>query len=396
MKKILEEIKPSEKEKKEVKTLVNTFLKKIKIKDCILKPGGSIAKNTWLRGDHDIDIYAIFNFNKYKDKDISKILEKALKKHYKIKRLKGSRDYFHIKIKNYTLEIVPIVKISKASQALNITDISPLHTKYVNKFKNKDQILLTKAFFKANNCYGAESHIKGFSGYVIELLTIHYKTFDNLIKNISKWKTKTIIGNKELVNKLNKSKKQSPLIFIDPTDPRRNASAALSKEKYNIIIKKAKEYLKNPSPSFFKQKPFKLPKTKHNLIVLKVTPLKGKTDVVGSKLLYTYNYIKKKLIANEFKVLNSGWNWDKGAIFYYIIDKKPLSKYKKHRGPPISKKSAIKRFTKKWKHNRIYKEKNKIYIKILRKQTIAKEYIQQLIKKDKNIKSKVKKIKVIK
>ncbi len=394
--KVLDKIKPTKEETKKIKELTTEILKKIKIKDCKLELGGSIAKQTFLRGDHDIDIYAIFDFKKYHNKKISNILEKALKKHYKISVLKGSRNYFQIKKDNYILEIVPILRINKASEALNITDISPLHTKYVKKFKNKDEILLTKAFFKAQKCYGAESHIKGFSGYVIEILTIHYKTFNNLIKNIAKWKSRTLIGNKELIQALNKSKKTSPLILIDPTDPKRNAAAALGKEKYKLIIKKAKQYLKNPSELFFEKKPFILPKTDQSLIVIESTPLQGKQDVVGSKLLYCYNYIRKKLIFNDFKVIKSNWNWKDKAVFYYIVDKKPLSKYKKHYGPPKEIMRAVKAFKKKWKNKRIYKEGNKIYIKVLRDHIIAKEYIEQLIKKDKNIKNRVKEIKVIK
>ncbi len=43
---------------------------------------------------------------------------------------------------------------------------------------------------------------------------------------------------------LNKSKIQSPLIVIDPVQAGRNAAAALSFEKYDLLRKKAKEFLK--------------------------------------------------------------------------------------------------------------------------------------------------------
>lgn len=396
MKKVLDKIKPTKQETKEIKELTENIFKKVKINNCKLELGGSIAKGTWLHNDHDIDVYAVFDFQEYKNKNISKILEKTLKKHYKITTLKGSRNYFQIKKEKYIVEIIPILKINKASEALNITDISPLHTRYVKKFKDKNQILLTKAFFKAQKVYGAESHIKGFSGYVTEILTIHYKTFNNLLKNIAKWKTKTLIGDEQLIKNLNKSKRQSPLILIDPTDKTRNASAALGKEKYKIIIKKARQYLKNPSEAFFKQEPFMIPKTNQTTIQIEITPLKGKKDVVGSKILYCYNYIKKKLVVNDFKIIKSNWNWKDKALLYYIIDKKPLDKYKKHYGPPKEIKRAIKAFKTKWKNKKIYTEGNKIYIKVLREHTISEKYIQHLIKKDKNIKKKVKEIKVIK
>src|SRR3989344_5883326 len=235
----------------------------------------------------DIDIYVKFDYNKFKDKSdkISLILEKHLKKIFKkIDLLHGSRDYFQIKQNNFTFEIVPILDIKNSSQAKNITDVSQLHVNYVKKFpKLADEIRLAKQFCRANNCYGAESYIQGFSGYVLELLVIHYKSFLNLIKAASKYREKTLIGNKKQIENLNISKKHSPIIIIDPTQKDRNASAALSKEKYSLFIQSSKNFLKNPSKTFFEEK-FSLEK-KPNSIIIEITPEKGKKDVIGARLL---------------------------------------------------------------------------------------------------------------
>ena len=299
IKEILTKIKPT----KEEVTLVNEIYKniksKIKIKDAVVELGGSGAKDTWLSKTNDIDIYVKFNKSKYSKKDISTILEKSLKKHFRISKLHGSRDYFQIKIKKFTVEIIPILKINKVKEAENITDISPFHVKYVKKYNKGDEIRLVKEFCKAQNCYGAESYIQGFSGYVLEILTIKYGSFNNFIKNISKWKKPTLIGNKNLINKLNKSKTKSPLILIDPVDEDRNASAAVNEEKYNQLITSCKNYLKKPSEKFFIKQEFNLEKIKNkyknkNLIILNIKPLTGKQDVVGSKLLKCLNYIQKR------------------------------------------------------------------------------------------------------
>ncbi len=47
----------------------------------------------------------------------------------------GSRDYFQIKEKGFTFEVVPILKIKDAKEAMNITDVSPLHAAWVKKHK---------------------------------------------------------------------------------------------------------------------------------------------------------------------------------------------------------------------------------------------------------------------
>lgn len=245
--KILEEILPSEKEKQRIEVILKSFISKFKkIKDVKFVIGGSYAKNTWLPENVDIDIFVKFNYKKYQNKDISKELKKILSKQDKnIKTIHGSRDYFQIKHKDITLEIVPVLNISKHSQAKNVMDVSPLHIEYVKKNTNKklqNQIRILKQFCKANELYGAESYIKGFSGYVLEILIIYYKSFNNLLKAAKRWRSKTIIdpskfykSKEELLSLLNKSKTESPLILIDPVQPNRNAAAALSKDRKSVV-----------------------------------------------------------------------------------------------------------------------------------------------------------------
>ena len=107
--------------------------------------------------------------------------------------------------------------------ALNIIDISPLHTVFVKKHKKlNDEIRLAKQFCRAQDCYGAESYINGFSGYSCELLVIHYGSFKKLARKAAKWKPKVVIDilkkykGKNPLEELNPSKTQSPLVIIDP------------------------------------------------------------------------------------------------------------------------------------------------------------------------------------
>ena len=194
---VLEDIKPSNEYERDILDKAKNIIDKINksIKDAKAVLGGSGAKGTWLK-TFDADIFVKFNYNKFKDKSdkLSDILEKFLKKNFKITKLHGSRDYFQIRQEKFTFEIVPILDIKKAEQARNITDVSPLHSNFVLKHKNLiDDMRLTKQFFKAAKVYGAESYIRGFSGYVCEILTIYYGSFLNLIKTIPKWKEKTVM-----------------------------------------------------------------------------------------------------------------------------------------------------------------------------------------------------------
>ncbi len=200
---VIKEIKPTQAEEAEVNLKIKNFLNKIKIKNAKVVLGGSGAKGTWLREAHDADVFVLFNYNKYKDKNgkISDILSNELKKKFgKAARLHGSRDYFQIEKSGFTFEIVPILEVKKAKDAINITDVSPLHSGWVIKNtdkKTRDEVRLAKMFCKANNVYGAESYIKGFSGYVLEILIVHYGSFMRLVKAAAKWKEKEIIDVKK-------------------------------------------------------------------------------------------------------------------------------------------------------------------------------------------------------
>jgi len=403
---ILNEIKPSKKEKKALRSFAKRIMSKIKIPKAKPMLGGSAAKDTFLRGSYDIDIYVRFDMKHYKDQDISKILGKELRKNFsKVETVHGSRDYYKLKIDKYEVEIIPILKIRNASEAVNITDVSPLHVKFVRKHKKlADDIRLAKAFAKANNVYGAESYIKGFSGYVLEILTIYYKGFKNLLKAASKWNEKEVIDyygkykRKDIRKSLSRSKLDSPLIVIDPVQPDRNAAAGLSKEMYRRFINLAKSFLKNPSKEFFFKKTMAINFLKDiagddALVVVEVTPKKGKRDIIGAKILKVFEFLKKRLELNGFHVLDCDWAWDKKALLWFIVDEKKLPAYKRHFGPPKTAKKRLKSFREKWKNKKMRYENNLAYVTIKREHRTPKELIKSFLSSE-YVAEKVKKAKL--
>ena len=368
---------------KEVETKVNSALKKSKIAaKCSV--GGSVARGTWLPGVSDVDFFILFDYEKYKGEHqfLSDVAEKVLKKLFaRVQRLHGSRDYFNAELcsadfatqsnvnyKNYILEFVPVLEISELSDALNLTDYSPLHVYWVRdrvkaNRKLQIEIRLAKQFFKANEVYGAESYIAGFSGHATEILTIYYGSFMRLLKNAVEWKHGDIVDvNKnyknpnQIFNAVNESKLQSPIIVIDPVEPTRNAAAALGEEKFGLLKKAAKRFLANSSLDFFKIKAFDIKSLKQKsgrkLFVLQATPLRGKEDVVGCKLLKQFSEFQKEIEHSGFKIMQSGWHWPgKGpATFWIYLPAKPLPKERVVEGAPAKvQEKFIKQFKKKWK-----------------------------------------------
>lgn len=442
---VLLDIKPTKLEEKELNSRINAFVAKIQKQfpknDAKAMLGGSGAKGTWLKNSYDADIFVLFNYRKFADKstELSDLLEKKLKiafKHQKIIRLHGSRDYFQLVEKfgkkninndtkktinvnpnEFTFEIVPILEIKKAKEARNITDVSPLHASWVKKNSNenlRDDIRLAKQFCKSVAVYGAESYIQGFSGYILEILIIHYNGFINLLNAASKWPLeikqdtdKVIIDFKkyyknktEVLFNVNKAKTQSPLIVIDPVQKDRNAAAALGNEQYLNFISAAKEFLLHPSKGFFEIREVTLAELKKQetankkLYVLNVGSLYGKRDVVGAKLMKAFEHIRTKLAANGFKLYHSCWSWDKkkAALFWFFIESKKLDAVIVQSGPPAALKKHAAEFRKKYK--KTFVKDNRLYAKAKRKYVDAGSLLKDVVK-DLYVKERVKGIKLV-
>ena len=93
-------------------------------------------------------------------------------------------------------------------------------------------------------------------------------------------------------------------------------------DKFTKIINYSKEFLKRPSKNFFSIKPILFEKLiNHDLYHIKVNPLKGKQDIVGCKILKTYDYIGEKIKNNGFSLKKSDWDWRDSANLYYLVKK---------------------------------------------------------------------------
>ena len=406
LKQVLERIKPFEQELQEMGELVKKFtekinnnLKKFEI-DAEVFIGGSFAKKTVIKKEHyDVDVFLRFARN-YEDKEISNLARKILNGIGDVSLIHGSRDYFRIKLKkDLFVELIPVIKVNKPEESLNITDLSYSHVKYINKKINseklREEIMIAKAFCHANHCYGAESYIKGFSGYSLELLIYHYKGFLKFIKAIAKAKKgeKIIIDiEKDFKNKnqvmmdLNSSKLQSPIILIDPTNKHRNALAALSEETLEKFKDNCVDFLKKPSIGSFEEKKTNLEeikrkadKNKFDFVLLEATTHKQEGGIAGSKLLKFYNHLGEE-IKKFFYVKEKGFNYNgkQAARFYFVVKSKEDVLIS---GPNIEDEKNVKIFKK--KHKGYYTKKGKTYAKEIVDLSL-KKFLENWMKKYKD------------
>jgi tRNA nucleotidyltransferase (CCA-adding enzyme) len=359
----------TDEDKKEISKLTKEFvdclkatIKRKKINGDVFV-GGSFAKGTMAKSEnYDVDIF--IRFDKKDDKTISELLQKIIKElklREKINILHGSRDYIQIeKSPKVTFEIIPTIKVSKAKDARNTTDLSYFHVKYAKDRINSKiarEICIAKQFFKAAKVYGAESYVNGFSGYSVECLLIYYKSFEKMIKSFLSAKDKIIIDPENYYKKqnilieINESKAHGPIILVDPTFKERNVLAALSQETFDKLNNTIKAFLSKPDIGYFEVKEIDIDKLKQDaknkkaeFIQIMLTTDKQEGDIAGTKM----KKFAKHLIAQiepQFKIIREEFDYKLGKTASLYIIAKSNGEVERV-GPPIKLKQACEKFKK--------------------------------------------------
>ncbi|MEA3342752.1 MAG: CCA tRNA nucleotidyltransferase [archaeon] len=223
---------------------------------------GSVAKDTFLSGDKDLDIFVFFSVS-FSRKELEK---KGLEIGKAVFEKFGCRDYTvsyaehpYTKgvIEGYEVEVVPAYSIKSTKKLRSAVDRTPFHTEYVlSNLKNHDEVRIFKRFLKGIGCYGSDLKTEGFSGYLCELLIIHYGTFRKVISEAQKWREQQIIDVGGLYSQTDYKKvrrmfRDQPLIVVDPVDKKRNVAAVLSVEKLARFMIHARKFEQKPEQKYF-------------------------------------------------------------------------------------------------------------------------------------------------
>ena len=157
--------------------------------------------------------------------------------------------YINATIDSIDVDLVPCYNVASAAHIQSAVDRTPFHTRYITDKINGlvDDVLLLKRFAKAGGIYGSDQMTEGFSGYLCELLVLHYGGFTPLLRAASEWGPHLKIDIEHHAAK----EFDEPLIVIDPVDPRRNVAAAVSIDRMAEFVELARGYLEAPSEAFF-------------------------------------------------------------------------------------------------------------------------------------------------
>jgi len=321
--------------------------------DVAVEVGGSVAKDTWLSGDVDIDIFLLFpkGVSRKELGELGLGIAKRAFSGYRQRERYAEHPYLEAWVKGIRVNIVPCYKTGRGHW-LSAADRSPYHTQYVvEKLKVKqptDDIRVFKKFAKGIGAYGAEIRVQGLSGYLCELLILHYGSFQKTLNAISSWQFGEVIDPERLYQGRAEEARRlfsSPLIVIDPVDQKRNVAAAVSRDRMAELIAATRLFLESPSRSFFYPEDLEVSQDLlrrmfsslgYDVIAIEIRAGEEVPDILWGELLKTKNALRRLLEANDFVVLRSDiWSDEaESSVMVFGLETRTLSKIKRHLGPP--------------------------------------------------------------
>ncbi len=327
---------------------------------------GSVAKDTWLREEPDIDIFMRVPTTMPREAFGTICLEiakKATEGHKQIERF-AEHPYLEAFINTTRINIVPCYQVNQG-EWISATDRTPFHTDYVRSLLNdrlRSQVRLLKRFMKGIGVYGAEIRVGGFSGYLCELLTLHHGSFVEFLRSIAGWRESRVIdyeahykGREQEARKIF----EEPFVVVDPVDKGRNAAAAVRKERLDELVVASRAFLIKPRLEFFYRREtvaYKAEKLVHaiatrgsTMVFVKFGRVKAVPDILWGQLYKSRRSLKKMLQQHNFNIIRGHvWSDEQDLnMFIFEVEQRFLPLIKKHLGPPIEKREECEKFLRK-------------------------------------------------
>jgi len=367
LKEILSEVKrrvtPTENYKRRILKLAEKF--RVKVEEELKRRGlqaevkieGSIAKDTWLKDDADIDLFMLVPEETPKEALGGIYLEaaRASLKGYRIVERFAEHPYVEAWVtKKIRVDVVPCYKV-KPPKWRSATDRTPYHTEYVRAKldeKLKNEVRLLKRFMKGVGVYGSDIKVGGFSGYLAELLVIHYGSFLRVLEEAPGWGEGRIIDPENFYKGIEEDARrlfgEVPLIVVDPVDKSRNVASPVRLETLSLFKASAKAFLKKPDIKFFyppKVKPLSLQALRRNLqdrgsefLFVKIRRVEAVPDILWGQIYKTKKVLRRLLENYDFKILrDAAWSDEnENSILIFEVESSKLNEAKRHVGPPVA------------------------------------------------------------
>jgi tRNA nucleotidyltransferase (CCA-adding enzyme) len=325
-----------------VLALVRSIMAENRIEGKVLAVG-STAKDTFVKGDTDIDIFIVSpNY-----KEAYSLFKRKISGH----RKEGPMDIWHFIFKDYDVDLVFIPPDHPRIDTL-------LHTEFMNQNLTpelKKEVIRAKAFFKSSGVYGAE--IGGIVGVAIEELIRRH-------------------GNLEKVCTVLLSSSDIPFI-PDPAKPERNLLASIKKIRWKQIQTVCDDFLKSRT---FKYRPYTKTEylaDRHEWNHIHFQRKRDRPTDFHSALSvcnHALNEVKNR--EPEVKGTCDAYVFDEVLISYDVTPKQ-LPRQKLHCGPPLEMHESVRAF--KTIYPETFEKDGKVCTLIERERTDVVEWMKDLI-----------------
>lgn len=217
---------------------------------------GSAARGTFLFDRLDIDLFLLFppDLSKEKLREEGLALGRGILTEPETRY--AEHPYLRGTFEGFRVDAVPGFAVSDPSRPISAVDRTPFHQEYLAARETPalvGEVRLAKQFLRTLGIYGSEARTEGFSGYLVELLTLRFGSFHRFVEAAQSWRIPVRLA--EPGAEPPRLPEEVALVLADPVDPNRNVSSALSRRNLGILIVAARQYLALPAESWFEPRP---------------------------------------------------------------------------------------------------------------------------------------------
>ena len=366
---VLDRVTPNTAERKKIGALAQKLEKRVRSAaerskvDVKVRVEGSVAKDTWLSGEPDVDVFMRVSslIPRAELGEIClKVARAATRGSRQVERF-AEHPYLEAFVDKTRVNVVPCYD-SKPMDWLSATDRTPYHTDFVNRRLDgvmRDEVRLLKKFMKGIGAYGAEIKTGGFSGYLCELLVLHFGSFLKVVEAFAGLRQRLVIDLERFYEDRRRELDllfDEPLVVVDPVDKARNVASAVRPQRLYTFVAASQIFLKKPRLEFFypaKTVPFSLGEAKAELkkrgsaIVFVTFGKVGVVpDILWGQLYKSQRSLRKLIELNDFIVLRDlPWSDENSLnVFVFELGGRCVSSAKLHLGPPLDKARECERF----------------------------------------------------
>jgi len=204
--------------------------------------GGSFAKDTWLPGDVDIDVFVKIatSVDEKTFEEVGLAVGREALRGYKPGKKYAQHPYTEAVVDGFRVNVVPSFDVERG-QWRSAADRSMHHVDFVRENLDDEarvQVRLLKRFMKSVGVYGAEIEKEGVSGYAAEVLVHKHKNFEAVIRSFAAFAPKPT---------------EAYFTLFDPIDDSRDLGKAMSRETVARMVLASRAFLEKPSIEFFKR-----------------------------------------------------------------------------------------------------------------------------------------------